>query len=907
MLALLEARDAAVASQRAQVTQLQAEVAQLQSRLHSQLPSHAIATIQRMPDDDRRRLAALADQLGLDASALAVEEAVDGEAGAGGDAAIAKAARAAAKGRARAKPKPKGRAAPKSKSKSGAGSRARGSRAKGAAGSRARAAGKAPAGDTAITARLVEDAFPGASQVRVDCLTVEQAATALLPTAATEHEARRVRAVTALAKERAAVGGLPAVPLFPYGCLLRIGAVGSSDSAAALAAGGSAGTDEAFVVGVDLRHNVVFLEHPLTLAHRAGASVRAVHPTAERKKAFFATDTVRWVRNVLLGEVVDAAAAGGEVWRSLRVRQAAFETRPVPRSTALVLRMADVPLPPHVHSNSSPQQPLAVSPLDGSVVVAQPSRATAAGTSSPAPSSSTQLVAHHAKLTLRDLESVFDALDASAAGAVPVSVLAAVAAGAAPPGVAGAPALALLRSPWPVGCAASRQPPSFRARLSQVVAAFDGAAGVKLSRQQFCGLFRPCHPLDVCIVALAGMREAGLVPTGVDEGGDGDDGGDTQGDAPSAAVRQQWDAARTVAADLSTEEFDDLALAFAAADADAVGVLSPAQAAEACWCLDGECVTLDELSAFATAAVARREAAVASGSAPVPPAAATHKVLLQPPPEEAVAWASTRTQRGDTADGSDNGNGNGIVSVASHLAESSLFITFVDFVTFRVERDLAASSRQQQQQEQQQQQQAGGDHSPAWRLRRRVLPQPGAGRLPVLIRAVARVASTLLIGGGAGDADAATASASLADIPGGGAHSDAADAKAQAAVKAAVQSTVTRRGGSAVTSGDRVETTGPAVAKAIKSAPDTKPLSRFPVTAAAAAAAIARVNRGLSETKVTNKVRSGAMHASACACMCNRVRVCGCVAVWLCGCVHPLTQQQCATCVLLAPQHRRAW
>ena len=321
MLALLEARDAAVASQRAQVTQLQAEVAQLQSRLHSQLPSHAIATIQRMPDDDRRRLAALADQLGLDASALAVEEAVDGEAGAGGDAAIAKAARAAAKGRARAKPKPKGRAAPKSKSKSGAGSRARGSRAKGAAGSRARAAGKAPAGDTAITARLVEDAFPGASQVRVDCLTVEQAATALLPTAATEHEARRVRAVTALAKERAAVGGLPAVPLFPYGCLLRIGAVGSSDSAAALAAGGSAGTDEAFVVGVDLRHNVVFLEHPLTLAHRAGASVRAVHPTAERKKAFFATDTVRWVRNVLLGEVVDAAAAGGEVWRSLRVRR----------------------------------------------------------------------------------------------------------------------------------------------------------------------------------------------------------------------------------------------------------------------------------------------------------------------------------------------------------------------------------------------------------------------------------------------------------------------------------------------------------------------------------------------------------------------------------------------------------
>ena len=71
-------------------------------------------------------------------------------------------------------------------------------------------------GATAITAHLVDDAYPGACQVRVDCLTVEQAAEALLPTAATTDEARRVRAVTALAKERAAVGGMPAVPLFPY-------------------------------------------------------------------------------------------------------------------------------------------------------------------------------------------------------------------------------------------------------------------------------------------------------------------------------------------------------------------------------------------------------------------------------------------------------------------------------------------------------------------------------------------------------------------------------------------------------------------------------------------------------------------------------------------------------------------
>ena len=768
-----------------------------------------------------------------------------------------------------------------------------------------------------------------------------------------------------------------------YGCLLRIG--GNSPQAA--------GSDEAHVVGVDVHHNVLFLEHPLQLTHRAGTAVHALHPPAEARRAFFAKDTVRWVRDVLVNELVDAAAAGGEVWLELRRRQAAFSQRPLPRHIALATPVMDVVSVGHgghggggggvapaagVASSlslTSPRRPLAVVPATGQLVVAlqQRQRRTrrAAAPAAAAPPTAC-LVSTTASVSMLDVAAAFDALDTGATGTVSIATLEALLrqGGGAGAGViahqpAGAndnidtvssslsspvhanpnptptpsptplpplspraapyvtAAAALLCSPWPLGGCASVQTPTFHARLTAVVEAFKGAHNrVKLTRTQLCALFQPLHPLHVVMPSLAGLRAAGLVPEGASD---------------VAEWARQWRSAGDLAPDLAPEELEDVALAFAAADTDSVGVLTPGQAHTACACLDGEALDADVLCRFAWRLLHGApaaggggggggvlSAAVAAGAAPARWSASshTHRALLRVPPEEPSMWVGTRaaTVGVDTAaddqeatPGLDarpippppqhHGRGGAASllptpSTFTHQQVAGLFITFEDFVRFRVERDLERQQRQQRRSggggtvDDPSASSAGGGDADAdaaapsrgaSRVRRAVLPQAGCGRAMVLLRRIAPVAASLLAPGGGGggggggngedgvdgsDMNAAwlqslaSAGRGRGNEGGVGSNGGVLDTSPSQSTRRALAVALLqriRRGAAhaaAVPAFQWCTTTGPALARAIKASPDARPLSRFPVCAAAAAAAIRAVQRrGEAVESVLNSVR----------------------------------------------------
>lgn len=81
---------------------------------------------------------------------------------------------------------------------------------------------------------------------------------------------------------------------------------------------------------------MLHLNTPLMNDHSAGAEVVATKADHAVRKEFNATDTARWIReNILLGDVVAAAVAGGEVWRGFRQRQQAFEQRLLPKSVVV--------------------------------------------------------------------------------------------------------------------------------------------------------------------------------------------------------------------------------------------------------------------------------------------------------------------------------------------------------------------------------------------------------------------------------------------------------------------------------------------------------------------------------------------------------------------------------------------
>lgn len=229
--AILRARERDSEAVRRRVKELEAEVESLQSQLHTHLPAHAVATISRMPEAQRKRLRKLVTALEMDESVLGLNEGAGAEPG-------------------KRKPTTGARRATGSRSRTGrkAPSSATGKKGRHAAAPH-RGAGKhhAEVGDVvSMPAHLVAPCQAGARQLRVDATTVQQVASALLPYAASAGtEEAQLRAVIERARARAAKKGEENVPLFRYGTYVRIGARDGSQVR----------VDEAFVTAVDAHTN----------------------------------------------------------------------------------------------------------------------------------------------------------------------------------------------------------------------------------------------------------------------------------------------------------------------------------------------------------------------------------------------------------------------------------------------------------------------------------------------------------------------------------------------------------------------------------------------------------------------------------------------------------------------------
>lgn len=94
------------------------------------------------------------------------------------------------------------------------------------------------------------------------------------------------------------------------------------------------GTEERFEERFicEIRDDSLLLNKPLSLNHSSGSWVVMVKPSNDERRIFRKGQLRRFIRHGILGDVVEAAARQGEAIVQVRIAQAEFERRPVPRS-----------------------------------------------------------------------------------------------------------------------------------------------------------------------------------------------------------------------------------------------------------------------------------------------------------------------------------------------------------------------------------------------------------------------------------------------------------------------------------------------------------------------------------------------------------------------------------------------
>ena len=97
------------------------------------------------------------------------------------------------------------------------------------------------------------------------------------------------------------------------------------------------GSAQRFVASVS--GDEILLDRPMDVPLAAGVDVHEVHVPERELAAFVAIDAHRWIRSVLVEEIVITAAAAGEAGTAASMRQRAYESRLVPKSVVCTTRL----------------------------------------------------------------------------------------------------------------------------------------------------------------------------------------------------------------------------------------------------------------------------------------------------------------------------------------------------------------------------------------------------------------------------------------------------------------------------------------------------------------------------------------------------------------------------------------